>query len=345
LSDGEVGMSDDRRTTVYTDGACLGNPGPGGWAWAVPGGRWRSGAEARSTNQRMEIQAALDAAIHVDGSLEVVSDSTYVVNCFNRGWWKKWVTNGWVNAARQPVANRDLWEPLVELHRAAPGRLQFRWVKGHSTDPFNDLVDRLAVAAASSQRGGEGDQPPGAGSVGPADVPTSRPLRQLPRPNGATRKGSNRGTATERVFPQLRQVVLDAEDARALADFYRDLLGFVYRPGDEPPAATGPSTGAGVPGDQDWLVIQDPNGSTRVAFEKVAELPQATWPEGPVPQQMHLDLSVATVKDLDAQHDLALSLGARLLEDRSNDPEEPLRVYADPAGHPFCIFVVGAPVA
>jgi len=162
------------RTTVYTDGACLGNPGPGGWAWAVPGGRWRSGAAARTTNQRMEIAAALDAARCLSGPLEVVSDSTYVVNCFKRQWWRKWVTNGWVSSARQPVANRDLWEPLVELYRAEPGRLEFRWVKGHSTDPFNDLVDRLAVAAASSQHGAEGDRPPGERLLGPADAPGHR---------------------------------------------------------------------------------------------------------------------------------------------------------------------------
>jgi ribonuclease HI len=165
----------EARTTVYTDGACLGNPGPGGWAWAVPGGRWRSGAAARTTNQRMEISAALDAARSLEGPLEVVSDSTYVVNCFRDGWWERWLARGWVGAAKQKVANRDLWEPLVELYQTAPGRLRFRWVKGHSTDPFNDLVDRLAVAAASSQQGDEGLRPPDSASVGPADVPSPRP--------------------------------------------------------------------------------------------------------------------------------------------------------------------------
>lgn len=161
-------------TVVYTDGACLGNPGPGGWAWAVPGGRWRSGAENRSTNQRMEINAALDAAgtlLLGGGTVEVASDSTYVVNCFRDRWWEKWLAKGWVGASRQPVANRDLWEPLVDLYRLNPGRLKFRWVKGHSTDPYNDLVDRLAVAAANSQAGGQGDEPPVAGALGPADAP------------------------------------------------------------------------------------------------------------------------------------------------------------------------------
>lgn len=138
-----------------------------------------------------------------------------------------------------------------------------------------------------------------------------------------------------REFPELRQVVLDCTDARALAEFYRLLLGLRYRPKDEPPAAGEPDTAG-----QDWLVLQDSAGTARVAFQQVAELPEAAWPDGPVPQQLHLDLTVPTTPDLDVQHERALALGARLLDDRSDDPEEPLRVYADLAGHPFCIFVV-----
>jgi ribonuclease HI len=76
-------------TVVYTDGACSGNPGPGGWAWAVPGGRFASGFEAQSTNQRMEIAAAFDAVQNLEGPLDVVSDSTYVVNCFRDRWWSR----------------------------------------------------------------------------------------------------------------------------------------------------------------------------------------------------------------------------------------------------------------
>jgi ribonuclease HI len=158
-------------TTVYTDGACLGNPGPGGWAWAVPRGRWQSGSAAHTTNQRMEIMAALEAARSLTGGLVIVSDSTYVVNCFRDGWWEKWVANGWTTSAKKPVANRDLWEPLVELYRAPPRRLRFRWVKGHGSDPFNDLVDRLAVAAATTQHGAEGKEPPELASIGPPDFP------------------------------------------------------------------------------------------------------------------------------------------------------------------------------
>jgi hypothetical protein len=134
--------------------------------------------------------------------------------------------------------------------------------------------------------------------------------------------------------PTVVQVVLDSTDVRALAEFYRQLLGFVYRPGDDPPAAGEPD-----PRGQDWLVIHAPDRSTRIAFQQVRELPRSTWPEPGVAQQLHLDLSVPTRLELDAQHQRALDLGASLLYDRSDDEQEPLRVYADLAGHPFCIFV------
>jgi ribonuclease HI len=141
-------------TVVYTDGACSGNPGPGGWAWAVPGGRFTSGPSERATNQRMEIAAVLEAVRALAGPLEVVSDSTYVINCFRARWWQAWLRNDWVNSHKQPVANRDLWEPLVEVVQARD--IAFRWVKGHSGDPMNDLVDQLAVEACRTQRGRRG---------------------------------------------------------------------------------------------------------------------------------------------------------------------------------------------
>ena len=156
-------------TVVYTDGACLGNPGPGGWAWAVPGGPFCSGAAPHSTNQRMEVQAALEAVTTLQGPLEVVSDSTYVVNCFRDRWWERWLARGWTNAQKKPVANRDLWEPLINAYRADPDRIRFRWVKGHGDDPMNDLVDRLAVAAATTQHGRQGDGSPA--GLGPPDRP------------------------------------------------------------------------------------------------------------------------------------------------------------------------------
>ena len=134
----------DGALEVWTDGACSGNPGPGGWAWATRDGRQDSGGEAPTTNQRMEIRAALEAVRALDGPLVVVSDSTYVVNCFRDGWWKGWLARDWVTSARKPVVSRDLWEPLIETVNER-GSVSFRWVKGHSGDAMNDLVDTLAV--------------------------------------------------------------------------------------------------------------------------------------------------------------------------------------------------------
>jgi ribonuclease HI len=134
---------------VFTDGACRGNPGPGGWAWALDETTYDSGGEAVSTNQRMEIRAALEAVRALDGPLMVVSDSTYVVNCFRDQWHVGWVERGWTTSGRKPVANRDLWEPLVDLY-VARGDVAFRWVKGHSGNRMNDFVDALAVAASRS---------------------------------------------------------------------------------------------------------------------------------------------------------------------------------------------------
>jgi catechol 2,3-dioxygenase-like lactoylglutathione lyase family enzyme len=132
-------------------------------------------------------------------------------------------------------------------------------------------------------------------------------------------------------YPRLLHTVLDCEDPRRLAEFYRQLLGFHYRPGDEPPGEGGD--------DADWLVLLEPSGERGLAFQQVDELPETTWPDPGVPQQMHLDTTVPSIAELDGQHERALELGARLVFDRSDDPGEPLRVYADPAGHRFCIFV------
>ena len=125
----------------------------------------------------------------------------------------------------------------------------------------------------------------------------------------------------------LKQVVLDATDVRGLAEFYRELLGLSYKPGQERPAAG-----------EDWLNLYD-DGKPCLAFQQTDALPASTWPDPSVPQQLHLDLTVDSIEALDREHERALRLGARLLLDESDDPQEPIRVYADPAGHPFCIFV------
>lgn len=137
-----------------------------------------------------------------------------------------------------------------------------------------------------------------------------------------------------RAVPVLCQVVIDTTDARETAEFWRELLGLVYRPGHEPPPP-----GADDPAGRDWLNLRDPDGAPRLAFQQVATLSPSTWPDDTVPQQLHLDLTVGSVVELDVVHERALALGGQLRLDRSTDPEEPLRVYADPAGHPFCVLV------
>ena len=133
-------------------------------------------------------------------------------------------------------------------------------------------------------------------------------------------------------FPQLLHTVLDTPDVRGLAAFYRQLLGLKYRPGDKPePGNAGDNA--------DWLVLTDVRGNRKLAFQHVDQLARTTWPRSDVPMQMHLDLTVPDRETLADQHARTLALGAELLLDRTEDPEEPLYVYADPAGHPFCIFV------
>jgi catechol 2,3-dioxygenase-like lactoylglutathione lyase family enzyme len=132
--------------------------------------------------------------------------------------------------------------------------------------------------------------------------------------------------------PTLLHTAIDTTDPRALAEFYRELLGLQYRPGDEPGGTNGGD-------DAEWLVLVDEVGTRKLAFQRVERLERTTWPEHDVPMQMHLDLTVPTVEDLERQRERATSLGAEQLMDRSDDPDEPLYVLADPSGHPFCIFV------
>jgi len=133
--------------TLYTDGACSGNPGPGGWAaLLVEDGAERivSGAEPHTTNQRMELRAAIEglAAVADRRTVHLFTDSSYVMNCFRDRWWARWETNGWLGAGKQAVANRDLWERLIAETR----RHDVLWhkVKGHSGHALNDRVDALA---------------------------------------------------------------------------------------------------------------------------------------------------------------------------------------------------------
>ena len=135
---------------MYTDGACSGNPGPGGWAAILQDGpdeRVVSGGERMTTNQRMELTAALEAlrAVGAGRRVRLHSDSAYVVSCFRDKWYERWEQNGWRGADKKPVTNRDLWEALLAEAR---GR-DVEWVKvqGHAGDPLNERVDELARKA------------------------------------------------------------------------------------------------------------------------------------------------------------------------------------------------------
>ena len=136
------------------------------------------------------------------------------------------------------------------------------------------------------------------------------------------------------LYPRIAQVVLDTTDARALAEFYRQLFGLVYRDLDAPPPEGEPD-----PRGQDWLVLRNPYGGPQLAFQQTEGVRPSTWPDPAVPQMFHLDTVVSTREGLETQRDRALKLGAKLLLDRTDDEHEPLYVFADPAGHPFCIFV------
>jgi ribonuclease HI len=130
----------------------------------------------------MEINAVLDAVRALDGRLDIVSDSTYVVHCWRDRWWEKWERNGWRNSQKKDVVNQDLWKPLVDEFRT--GRLTMRWVKGHAGDPMNDLVDKLAVAAAQTQTAREGAGVPPDLDTLAADAPSASPASDPRVPAG-----------------------------------------------------------------------------------------------------------------------------------------------------------------
>lgn len=123
--------------------------------------------------------------------------------------------------------------------------------------------------------------------------------------------------------------MLDCLDVHEMAEFYRALTGWDYPAGYDPADF------------DDWLSIIGPEG-IRISFQRVEELPRTTWPSAAIPQQAHLDFLAATPAELQEQHERMMALGAQLRLDRSDDPEEPLRVYADPAGHLFCLFTQNA---
>lgn len=137
-----------KQVVIYTDGACSGNPGPGGWgAVLLFGGKSKeiSGGEKETTNQRMELKAVIEAlkVLKVcDWDVTVYSDSAYIVNAFKQKWIDRWQVNGWKNSKKEPVANKDLWEELLELMQK--NRVKIEKVKGHAGIEYNERCDELA---------------------------------------------------------------------------------------------------------------------------------------------------------------------------------------------------------
>lgn len=135
---------------IYTDGACSGNPGPGGFGAILKYGSHMkeiSGGYRLTTNNRMELTAVIKGLRQLKKSCRVTiySDSRYIVDAMNKGWLKKWMAGGWVKSDGEPVKNSDLWKELVGLLR--PHRVTWVWIKGHSENEFNERCDRMAVNA------------------------------------------------------------------------------------------------------------------------------------------------------------------------------------------------------
>ena len=147
-------MTELTTVEIATDGACKGNPGPGGWGAVIRSGtaeRELSGGEADTTNNRMELTAAIEAlnALKRPCRVTLSTDSRYVMDGLTK-WLKGWQKNGWKTASKQPVKNEDLWRALVAA--AAPHRIEWLWVKGHAGHPDNERADKLACAAAVTAR-------------------------------------------------------------------------------------------------------------------------------------------------------------------------------------------------
>ncbi len=143
-----------KKVVLTTDGACLGNPGPGGWGALLRFGdheKMLSGGETESTNNRMELSAVIHGlrALKQPCDVKIVTDSKYVMNAFVEGWFKNWERNGWMTAAKKPVKNQDLWQELAaEIHKH---HIEWKWVKGHAGHEDNERVDVAAREAAERQ--------------------------------------------------------------------------------------------------------------------------------------------------------------------------------------------------
>lgn len=137
-----------KRVTIYTDGACSGNPGPGGWAAILQYGvhtKELSGGEERTTNNRMELMGIIQALLALNEPCEVewYSDSKYVIDALEKGWAWGWKRKGWIKSDKKPALNPDLWDMLLKL--SLEHKIHTHWVKGHADNPFNNRCDELAV--------------------------------------------------------------------------------------------------------------------------------------------------------------------------------------------------------
>ena len=144
-----------KQVTIITDGACLSNPGPGGWAALLRYGtheKMHSGFEVDTTNNRMELQAVIGGLklLREPCSVHIIVDSRYVMDAFEKGWLTTWKANGWKTAGKQPVKNQDLWEELYSA--TLPHKIHWEWVKGHNGHPDNERVDKEAQTQAQRAR-------------------------------------------------------------------------------------------------------------------------------------------------------------------------------------------------
>ena len=144
-----TGGNDVKTVTIYTDGACSGNPGPGGWGTILLYGEHRkemSGGEPDTTNNRMELTAVIRGleALKEPCQVELYSDSKYVIDALEKGWARSWKARGWVKGDKKPALNPDLWEQLLAL--CDYHQVNLHWVKGHAENPYNNRCDELAVA-------------------------------------------------------------------------------------------------------------------------------------------------------------------------------------------------------
>mgnify|MGYP002710114729 FL=1 len=143
--------------TIYTDGACSGNPGPGGYGAILMYGSHKkelSGGNANTTNNRMELMGVITAlkALNRPCQVDLYTDSQYVVNAIEKGWARKWQANGWMRNRKDKALNPDLWQMLLDLLEVH--QVTFHWVKGHAENPYNNRCDELAVAESHKYKNG-----------------------------------------------------------------------------------------------------------------------------------------------------------------------------------------------